>query len=188
MGTDHLGWFPPLSLRLRLCMWERDRLIDLCVWVSSLWVSVEWVLESHGYLSADWRRKHNPKEEGCCYQLLHAGLRENSAPREAGRHMIGQRAGSTSLTLISFVSLSVSFLPLVCFRPALWPAPGCSSRQSSELHYNVCGGFSAVSTQRYGIAPLFYQLSCFLFVLPLCCFSVECIACLINCLCGLVLH
>lgn len=119
MGADHQGWFPPLSLRLRVCVWGRDRLRFVCL-SSSLWLSVEWVLESHGYLSADWRRKHNPEEEGCRYQLVHAGARGHSARREAGRHTIARRADSTSLTLLSFVSLS----PLLfVFRPALWPAP-----------------------------------------------------------------
>ena len=48
-----------------------------------------------------------------------------------------------------FFCLPVSALLCVCLLPALWSVPGLFSRQSSRLPYDVCAGFSAVSTQRY---------------------------------------
>ncbi len=119
-----------------------DRYIFVCP-SSGLWVSAEWVLESHGHLSAGWRRKHNPEKEGCCYQSVHVGQREHSAWLEADRLKL-----TLHISNLFLLSPYLCFLSLFVFCPALWPAPGLSSRHSSELHYNVWGGFSAVSTQR----------------------------------------
>lgn len=129
-----------------ICVWQTQ--IDWCVRAAALWLSVDWVMESHGYLSAGWRRKHNPEEEGCCYQSVHVGQRARSGWTRSLSALI-------SLTPILFVSLSV-LSPSVCDLSALWPAPRLSSRQSSELLYNVCGGFSAVSTPRYDKTPDFF--------------------------------
>lgn len=59
--------------------------------------------------------------------------------------------------------LPVSALLSDCLPPAVWSVPGLSSHQSSQLHYDVCAGFSAVSTQRYEIqSPCLWlmRLSC----------------------------
>ena len=79
---DHWGRTSTLCVRVCVCVCVCVRQLQtgLCIWpAASDSVSVEWVLESHGYLSAGWRRKHNPEEEGCRYQSVHVGLREQSA-------------------------------------------------------------------------------------------------------------
>lgn len=80
--------------------------------------------------------------------------------------------GRHTLHISNFSPLSLSvFSPSVCFCPVLWPASGLSSKRSSELHYNVCGSFSAVSTQRYGFFFLFLSSPVLLFYLIYCLFN-----------------
>lgn len=98
---DHWGWIfhlNPEVLCVCVCVTDRDRFVRLS---SSLWLSVEWVLESHGYLSAGWRRKHNPEEEGCCYQSVRVGLRERSADERLQLHISNCRSLCLPISLFS---------------------------------------------------------------------------------------
>lgn len=102
---------------------------------------------------------------------------ESSRLSTTGSTALDRPADARSTSLTSLVSLSL-FSPSVCFCPVLWPAPSLSSQRSSELHYNVCGSFSAVSTQRYGFFLYFFTPGCF---------SIEFVVLFHSFFCGLVL-
>lgn len=86
---------------LLACVCASDGDQTRSVWPAASDSLLNGLSESHGYLSAGWRRKHNPEEEGRSYQSVHAGLRERSAGR-GRRAAFEHRTLSTLLTVISF--------------------------------------------------------------------------------------
>lgn len=130
-----------------------DRRIDSCVWAaaSDSVLNGSWshmaTCQQAGGGNIIWRRK-----------AAAISLREHWAWREA-------RPTHAQPRLTLRISDSHSFCLSPLFSSCTPTSPGLSSHRRSELHYNVCGGFSAVITQRYDtVMDLFYyifgQLSC----------------------------